>query len=500
MKTSHQFSVAIGDRLELPVEKLLFRGVGLGRWRGMAVMVPRSAPGDLLRVRVTAVRRDYLEAEIEEVLSSSPERSLPFCPDYPCCGGCQWQHLTLEGQRKWKELILAELLRPLSRGGEVSVSCLFPVSPPRGYRTRAQVKVGEEGNRVRLGFFRPRSHILVEIDTCPLLDSHLDALLTSLREMRYPDLKQLFPRLKEVRFQKGFPEGKILLTLVTPTASRPSLRLLYHRLKEASFNLAGIALAWGMGPTVHDHVGDGWTEVWVGGIGLRVGPTSFCQVGEQGAEAILRIIQDWMEPRGIASLLDLYCGVGTFCLPFAARGVKTVGVESCAEAASLAKSNAERNGIRGVKIMHSSAEEALSEGWRHEKYDLVLVDPPRPGISKRAMQGLLSLSPRHLIYISCDPSTLCRDMLILQEAGYQYREIQPLDLFPHTYHLETVVWMEKKESKPMRKLVGRGKGKGALATGSGLSLDNSASPDDIIPPIPAAPPNLPFSMAEESWR
>lgn len=437
----------IGDLLELVIEKLIFRGAGLGRWKGMAVLVPSSAEGDLVRVRVARVKNDYLEAEIQEVLSPSDDRTQPFCPHFPSCGGCQWQHLSLTAQREWKEKILGELVAPVARAARLPISPILPVSHPEAYRTRAQIKVKQEGNRSQLGFFRPRSQVLEEIDTCPLLHPDLQNIYRSLRTLHYPTLTQLFPSLKEIWMQRGFPQGEVLLTLITPPTSRAALRLLYHRVKEVYPGLCGITLAWGQGGRVYDHVGKAWVEMAIRGLKLKVSPTCFYQVGEQGAESIFKIIDSWAGAEGIERALDLYCGVGTFCLPLAGRVAEMTGVEAQREAASLAQENMHRNRLSGVRIIHGTAEEALFGGVGEGIYDLVILDPPRSGLTVRAMEGLLRLGSPRIIYISCDPSTLVRDLGRLRQGGYRCGKIQPLDLFPQTYHIETVVLLEKMEPR-----------------------------------------------------
>jgi 23S rRNA (uracil1939-C5)-methyltransferase len=294
-----------------------------------------------------------------------------------------------------------------------------------------------------LGFFQPRSQILEEVEACPLLHPDLDSLCRSLHDLKYPNLAQLYPALREIWMQRGSPQGEILLTLITPPSSRSALRLLYHRLKEMCPAVSGIALAWGREEEVYDHVGSPWIEMALRGLELRVGPTSFYQVGEQGAEAIFQVIEDWMSAERIELALDLYCGVGTFCLPLAVQGVKVVGVEAHPEAASLARENRDRNRISGVRIMCRTAEAALHGRLREGRYDLVLLDPPRSGLTRGAMEGVVRLDSPRIIYISCDPSTLARDLSRLMQGGYEPRSIQPLDLFPQTYHLETMVLLEK---------------------------------------------------------
>ena len=443
MEGKASVSSEVGDILELEIEKLVFRGAGLARWMGKVVFVEDSAPQDLILARVTQVKNQYLLAETQEVLSPSAQRTPPFCPHFRACGGCQWQHVSLTAQREWKEKILAELLASPERAARLPIMAPHPVCPPGGYRTRAQIKVAREGNRARLGFFRLHSQELVEIDDCPLLHPDLRGIYRALRDLLYPTLAQLYPALREIWMHRGSLKGETLLTLITPRGSRAALRLLYHRVQEICPGISGIALSRGRDNAIYDLVGKPWVEMTLEGLALKVGPVCFYQVGEEGAQSIFRCIKSWISTNDGQRILDLYCGVGTFALPLACqKGVgMVVGVEGEREAAILAKENARRNGMSNVKILHGTAEDLIG-ALAKEKYDVTILDPPRSGITRKAMDGLLRLGSPRIVYVSCDPSTLARDLDRLRKGGYRCIQIQPLDLFPHTYHVEVVALLE----------------------------------------------------------
>ena len=443
-------SAQIGDLLELEIEKLVFRGMGLARWKGVTVFVPHSAEGDTLRARVTQVKGHYLEAETEEILSPSPRRTPPFCRYFPTCGGCQWQHLSITAQRECKTKILCEQLAPLARWGRLPTWEILPVSSPEAYRTRAQIKVRRYGNQSRLGFFRPGSRELEEVDFCPLLHPDLQRIHCGLRDLRYPTLAQLYPALKEVWVQRGSPRGEILLALIAPFGERPALRLLYQRLKEVCPFLGGVTLVSRPEEGAFDQVGNPWVEMSLAGLKLKVGPTCFYQVGEEGAESIFRVIEAWAELGKSDRVLDLYCGVGAFSLLMGRRAGEVIGVEADPEAAILAKENADRAGLSNVAILRGMVEGVLFRELPANHFDLVILDPPRSGLSRRATEGLLRLAPPRMIYISCDPSTLARDLSRLMERGYECLRIQPLDLFPQTYHIETIVLLEARGKERSR--------------------------------------------------
>jgi 23S rRNA (uracil1939-C5)-methyltransferase len=284
---------------------------------------------------------------------------------------------------------------------------------------------------------------LEEIDGCPLLHPDLQSIHHALRDLRYPTLGQLYPTLKEVWIQRGSPGGELVLALIAPFGERPALRLLYRRLKEVCPFLSGIALASRSEKGALDAVGNPWVQMVISGLKLRVGGTCFYQVGEEGAESIFRVVETWAEMGKRDRVLDLYCGVGAFGLPLARRAEKVVGVEAHPDAAILAKENAERSGLSNVTVFSGTVEEVLLRDLTWDSFDLVILDPPRSGLSRKAMEGLLRLACPRIIYISCDPSTLARDLGHLMEQGYGCLGIQPLDLFPQTYHIETLVLLQK---------------------------------------------------------
>lgn len=444
MKPKFPILPQIGDLLELEIAKMIFRGLGLARWKGIAVLVPQTAAGDRILGRVSAVKGRYLQARIEEIVVPSIQRVQPECRHFPACGGCQWQHLSLTFQREWKEKILHELLFPLARWGEIAISPILPVSPPQAYRTRAQIKVGQESGQVHLGFFRQGSRELEEVTVCPALHPGLQEIYGSIRELTHPTIGQLFPGLKGIWMQRGSPGGEIILTLLVPSGKRAALRLLHRGLKECSLPLCGVALAWGNENRVYDRIGAAAIEMSMMGLKLKVGPTCFFQVGERGAEALSRVIDGWARQGEKRRVLDLYCGVGALTLPLAPQVELIVGVEAQAEPALLARDNARSNRFSNVRILHSTAEKALSERLSSIPFDLVIVDPPRSGLTIKVREWLLKLAPLRMIYCSCNPSTLARDLADLIRGGYQCREVQPLDLFPDTYHFETLVLLERK--------------------------------------------------------
>jgi len=440
------------ERIPVRIERLVFQGDGLGRLPdGRVVFVPGGAPGDLVEVRLLPGRRDFTRGEIRRLLEPSPLRTAPPCRYFGTCGGCQWQHLTAAGQLAWKAEMLRELFVRIAKLPDAPVAP--PVAPlsPLGYRGRAQFKVApaQPGTRVRLGFHQRESHRVVEMGSCPLLHPALNSLLGALRRMRTPDLVRLFPGLGEVWAAVGTGTGEALVTLFARSGERAALHLVAHRLAEAVPGLVGVVLMQGdprHQPRFLDRHGRGALIEQVGSFRFRVDATAFFQVSGQAAEALTALALEAAGLTGRERVLDLYCGVGTFTLPLARRAGEVVGVEAHPAAAADAAHNAREHGCGNVRIVRGQAERVLPD-LCEGGVDLVVLDPPRQGVERGLLEALATLAAPRIVYVSCDPSTLARDVGFLARQGYACVRLTPVDLFPQTFHLETVALLERREPR-----------------------------------------------------
>jgi 23S rRNA (uracil1939-C5)-methyltransferase len=439
-------TVRPGDRLQVSIERLVFQGSGLGRLPdGRVVFVPFTAPGDLAEVAVTESRGDFVRANLVRVLAPAPLRAAPPCPYFANCGGCQWQHLEYASQLHWKREILQELLVRVGKLSEVPVSAPTAPAAPWEYRSRAQFKV-VTGGRLRIGFHQRETHRIVDIDRCPLLDARLNRVLRTLRHMRDPGLQRLFPGLREVWVGVGSGSGEAILCLFARTRDRAAIRLLFHRIHEEERGLQGVVLLDGdprQHPRFVDRHGQGAIVEVVGPYRFRVDATAFFQVNGLAAELLTRRVMEAAALTGIERVLDLYCGVGTFTVPLACRAREVTGVEASAAAAADAVHNLQANGATGARVLQAQVEQVLPSLAREGEWDLVILDPPRQGCSRRVLEDISGMAIRRAIYVSCDPSTLARDLGILVRSGYRCRGVQPVDLFPQTFHLEAVAVLER---------------------------------------------------------
>jgi len=423
---------------------IAFGGDAVGELEGKVIFVPYGIPGELVTVEVTREYARYAVARLVEVLEPSPDRVEPPCPHFGVCGGCQWQHLDHPVQLEWKRRVLEEQLRRVGKLEAVEVRPPLAPLAPWAYRARAQLKVAGRG-RPLVGFHQRATNRVVDLDRCPLLEPRLSAVLAALRAMRTPNLLTLFPGLREVWLAAASGTPDVLVSLFARPRERGQARLLFHALRAAAPSLRGVVLLAGEprgSPRPVDWHGERTLREQVGGHRFRIDATAFFQVSGRAAEALLTLVRDAAGLTGRERVLDLYCGVGTFTLPLAAAAGETVGVEAHPAAAEDAVHNLAESGCRGARVLRGQAEDALPALAAQGPWDLVLLDPPRQGCSPAVLGHLAELAARRILYVSCDPSTLARDLGALAGRGYVIRWVQPVDLFPQTFHLEAVALLE----------------------------------------------------------
>ncbi len=393
--------VAVGEVHEVTIEKLVFGGDGLARIGTQAVFVPLAAVGDQLRVRITEVERNYARGVIEEIISPSPTRRTAPCPHFGVCGGCQLQHLEYSAQLAAKASFIRESLRRLG-GIEWNPEIEVRHADEFGYRSRAEIKVAHDAEgQPRIGYFRAGTHEVCEVADCPLL------LPAANRDIQHLHTDHHLIRFYASRvFLTAGDEGVI----VTPATGEHARAAEIDALGTAHQRIAGM-----------DY-----------GFGVR----SFFQANRRLVEELVNVAMG--EARGKLAV-DLYAGVGLFTLQLASRFEQVYAVEGNRAAANHGAENAHANNLTNVRY------EAVSvEAWLKYKAaslpcpDLVLLDPPRAGVGPQVIARLAAIAPPAITYISCDPATLARDLRLLLDHRYRIASLTALDMFPQTFHVETV--------------------------------------------------------------
>ncbi|HSB79353.1 MAG TPA: 23S rRNA (uracil(1939)-C(5))-methyltransferase RlmD [Candidatus Methylomirabilis sp.] len=445
MTTSLQV-VGKGQRVQVTIERLVFQGDGLGRLPdGRVIFVPYTAPGDLAEVEIVEARNDFVRGRLGRLLTPSADRTAPPCRFFGNCGGCQWQHLPHASQVHWKREILLELLARVGKLEGIPVADPMTPAGPWEYRARAQLKVSG-GSRPSIGFHQRETNRVVDIDCCPLLDGRLNAVLAALRGMKHPPLSKLFPGLREVWMALGSGTGEATVSLFAGVRERAAIRLLHHTIQAALPSLQGVILLEGdprQHPRFVDRHGHGAIMEQVGDHRFRIDATAFFQVSGLAAGLLTSLVLELAALKGGERVLDLYCGVGTFTVPLSRRSGEVVGVEGSAEAAADAVFNLRSNGCDRARIVHAQVEQVLPAILAEGRWDLIVLDPPRQGASRRVLDVIAGEAVPRVLYVSCDPSTLARDLGVLTRAGFRCVSLQPIDLFPQTFHLEVVGLLER---------------------------------------------------------
>jgi 23S rRNA (uracil1939-C5)-methyltransferase len=433
--------------MQVRIDKIITGGQGLARREdGMVLLTRFVLPGETVEVRETRRHRGYVEADLVRVLDPAPERAVPACPYFGACGGCDFQHISGPAQLRCKEEMIREAL--LRARIPTDPEPLRPVLPSPGfyhYRYRIRLQVGPGG---QLGFFRFRSNRIVTIEQCPVATELLNNALRRLRTSPLPE--SLAPLIREIDLLHS-PADNRIHALLLPEAG---MRIDRDLLAGYSHSLVGVQAVWlKTGSGVERLSGDGGPEqlrqdfppeVCGRPFSLRWPPGSFSQVNAEQNTRLLGMVLRLAGVTHNIRVLDLFCGMGNFAVPLALAGARVLGVELDRESVVWARSNAEAAGCADAGFLAADVPAALGmPAIRDGGPQLIVLDPPRQGLGNEASTRLAELGADRIIYISCDPATLLRDLVKLCGRGYRLRQLTPVDMFPQTHHIETVAFLEK---------------------------------------------------------
>jgi len=432
--------MAMSDPIDVRIEKLVYGGEGLAHHEGHTVFAPFVLPDENVSIEPVERRKKFIRGRVAEIKTPSADRAVAPCPYFGVCGGCNYQHIPYELQLKYKAEILRETFSRLGRL-QWEGSIVSHESPSFGYRNRVQWKVALDANGSReIGYFQAGSQRLCAIRQCPIssprLNEALAASVTLLQSGKLPE------GLREIEAFADHEDDRLLLNLGVDAAdgtggeiaavfraALPSVEtVLVHNRRTDRFELAG----------------PGYINYRVGEHNYRIGHLSFFQVNRFILDEMVRSVIG--EARGKLAL-DLFAGVGLFSVPLAKRFERLIAVESNIAAARDLELNLKASGAASPNWRHTTVE-AFLEHW-HEHPDLVVLDPPRTGVPARALARLAKIAPQEIVYLSCDPATLARDLAILvgneqKAGGYRMSEVHLVDIFPQTYHIEALVRLSRR--------------------------------------------------------
>lgn len=449
-------TIAQGQVVEVTIGDLTDTGEGVARTEHGVVFVPDTVPGDRVSVRLLRVKRHYAQGKLLEVLDPSPDRQRPSCIVADKCGGCQWQPIEYSAQLDAKRNLVIQALTRIGGFSDPPVRPVLTGNHPLGYRNKATYPLGISATgQVQAGYYQKGSHKLVNLNRCPVQDDRLNPLLAEIkadigqRSWAIYDEELHHGELRHLGLQIGRRTGEMLLTLVARRGKKlPGLDVQadawvrrYPGLVGVCLNLNGEQTNRIFGTQTRCIAGRNYLMEEFAGLQFQLRSDTFFQVNTEAAEALWEAIVAQLNLSGDEVVLDAYCGVGTFTLPLAQRVKQAIGIEVQPQAIEQARQNATLNHLTNVTFCAGKVEAILSEEQNElaipDRLDLVLLDPPRSGCDGAVLTALRQRQPQRIVYISCKPATLARDLKILCENGdYQLQSVQPADFFPQTAHVE----------------------------------------------------------------
>ncbi|WP_308723321.1 23S rRNA (uracil(1939)-C(5))-methyltransferase RlmD [Paenibacillus polysaccharolyticus] len=461
--------VSKNDETVIEIIGMNHDGEGVGRADGYTLFVQGALPGETVCVRVMKTKKQYGYAKLLEIVKASPDRVSAPCPIYDQCGGCQIQHMSYAGQLAWKRQLVIDNLQRIGKlnvltedetneedtGHAIRVLPTMGMDEPWRYRNKAQVPIGVTEGGLVGGFYAKGSHRIIDMETCLIQHEHNDEVVAKVKEigshLGISAYNEETGRglLRHVVVKKAFRTGEMMLVLVTNGRDIQHKDEWIGSIREAIPQVASICqnvnkkqtnvifgdetrVLWGR-DVIYDFIGD---------VQFAISPRSFYQVNPVQTEVLYGKTVEYAGLSGKETVIDAYCGIGTISLFLAQHADQVYGVEIVPEAIEDARSNAMLNEMRNVKFEVGASEDVIPR-WKEQgiEADVIVVDPPRKGCDPRLLDTILEMKPERVVYVSCNPSTLARDLRVLEDGGYRTVEVTPVDMFPHTVHVESVAML-----------------------------------------------------------
>jgi len=449
--------VRLEEDYELIINSYSHQGEGIGRINNFTIFIPGVILGERVKIKISEIKKNFSRGELEEVISSSPHRIKPLCPVYRLCGGCHLQHIAYEKQLEMKKGIVENAL---GRIGNQKIKALptIGMKDPWRYRNKGFFQVNQEKGRVRLGFYKAGSYDFVPASGCVLFSLQINKLVSylenqlSLQKVTVYNSKTGRGNLRNVLIRESRNTGKIMIVFITKednlglnqnvlndlVKTFPQVVSIYQNINRSPKTVL-------MGKDFRLLKGKADLEDAISPFKFKISPQSFFQVNVAQAEILNKKVLEYANLSGEETVIDSYCGTATISIYVAKQAEKVYGIEVEKSAVRDAKINCELNGISNLKLFSGKAEEWLYK-WRRsgEEVHLIIVDPPRRGCSVKVLKGILKIEPKKIIYVSCNPATLARDLkYITKESDYKLKKVLPIDMFPQTSHIECIASLER---------------------------------------------------------
>ncbi|MET3291817.1 UNVERIFIED_CONTAM: 23S rRNA (uracil1939-C5)-methyltransferase [Brevibacillus sp. OAP136] len=459
------YPVQLGQIVELEITGLNHEGQGVGRYNGYTLFVPKALPQEKVLAEVEHAKKSFGFARLLSVAEPSPVRLTPPCPVFDQCGGCSLQHMDYAAQLAHKQQIVRDNLARIGgftvEGEDAAiVHPTLGMDEPWRYRNKAQVPIGMQGGKIVSGFYAEKSHDIIDIDACLIQQDINDSVvrvvkklagelgITAYNEGTHTGL------LRHVVAKVGVKTGQVMVVLITTEETIPQKDRLVESIRQELPTVTSIVQNVNerqtnviFGEKTFTLWGNDVIYDYIGSVKFAISARSFYQVNPVQTEVLYNKTLEYAGLSGGETVIDAYCGIGTISLFLAQKAKHVYGVEIVPEAIADANRNAELNGMENVTFAVGAAEVVIPE-WRKEGIaaDVIVVDPPRKGCDEALLETILAMEPERVVYVSCNPSTLARDLKVLGEK-YRVVEVQPVDMFPWTGHVESVALLVKKCSQ-----------------------------------------------------
>ncbi|WP_102347862.1 23S rRNA (uracil(1939)-C(5))-methyltransferase RlmD [Bacillus sp. Marseille-P3661] len=451
--------VAKNQIINVTFEDLTHDGAGVAKVEGYPIFVANGLPGEKGQVKVTKVKKGYGYGRLLDIYEQSAARQEPLCPIYNQCGGCQLQHMSYAAQLAYKKKQVSDVLTRIGKLENVNVHDVLGMEDPWRYRNKAQVPVGEREGGLVAGFYQQRSHNIINMDRCLIQVEENDEIVQGVKVIAEQNGVSAYNEqthrgdLRHIMTRYGRHTKDVMVVLITRSSKLPNQDKIIDEIKKRYPQVKSIVqninkkrtnvifgdetkLLWGE-EYLYDYIGD---------IRFAISARSFYQVNPEQTKVLYNKALEYAELTGEETVIDAYCGIGTISLFLAQKAKKVYGVEIVPEAIEDANRNAKLNGMTNVEYEVGQAEVVIPKWYENGiKADVIVVDPPRKGCDESLLQTIIDMKSKRVVYVSCNPGTLARDLRILEAGGYKTTEVQPVDMFPHTTHVECVAQLILKE-------------------------------------------------------
>ncbi len=456
--TLQNIPVSSGEIIDLEIEAMAYDNAAIARYKDFIIFVDRGSPGDRVKAEVTTLRPNYARAKIIEIKESNPAyRKEADCKLFKVCGGCQWQHLPYEKQLEQKDLLLKGFFSKLNLSDEI-LKNIIGADTPWHYRNKVQypVRTIEETARLKAGYFEWHSNDLINIKFCPIQNNLFDNIVETVRELapKYKIIaynsKSKTGWLRHIAVRIGENTKEALLTLIATNEHLSRSQDFANEVMNKHPELIGVCININTnttnviyGPKTKILKGRGYLFEKINDLRFKISATSFFQVNTAQTIKLLDIIKDMIRENNFNTILDAYCGVGLIALSLAKHAKRVIGIEEIKQSIDDATSSTKENNIKNATFINAKVENRIKDILEKDNPEIIILDPPRAGCNKKILENILASNTKKIIYTSCNPSTLSRDLEILK-SKYEIKSIQPLDMFPQTYHIECIVLLERK--------------------------------------------------------